>query len=177
MSQTVFRYGLYSALVILGLASIHMFLLSKTLDFDTQEVIGYLTILLSMIFVFFGIRHYRDHVNNGSLTFGEGMKTGVLIVLIPAVFFGLFDLLYTEVIHPEWKNEYYSHYVEEIKRSVPADQQASKIKALEKQKEMFDSPVIEFLLMAGTVFVVGLIVTIISTLALRRNKNKPHYTN
>jgi hypothetical protein len=47
--------------------------------------------LLAMVFVFLGIRHFRDHENEGMLTFGQGLKIGVLIVLIPAVAFGLFD--------------------------------------------------------------------------------------
>ncbi|MGZ5220019.1 MAG: hypothetical protein ACXWC7_08065 [Chitinophagaceae bacterium] len=36
---------------------------------------------------------------------------------------------------------------------------------------MFSKPAFQFLLMAGTVYIIGLIVTIISTLALRRNKS------
>jgi hypothetical protein len=125
--------------------------------------------ILSMIFVFMGIRHYRDHVNNGALSFSQGLRVGLLIVLIPAVFFGLFDLLYTEVLNPSWADEYYGFQADKIKASVPPEQLQAKLDKLQKDREMFNNPAFQFLLMAGTVFIIGFIVTIISSLTLRRN--------
>ena len=100
------------------------------------EVVGYLTMLLSMIFVFMGIRYYRDHVNNGHLSFGEGLKLGALIVLFPALTFGLFDILYTQVLHPSFSNEYMAYQVEKIKASVPADQVDQRVAKLRKEAEL-----------------------------------------
>ena len=169
MKSTVFRYGIYSALTILAIAWIAFFALRDASQ-TIQETAGYLSMLLAMIFVFLGIRHFRDQVNGGVLTFGQGLKIGVLIVLIPAVAFGLFDILYTEVINPGWKDDYYSKYIENLRKSVTADRLDAAINKAEKQKEMFSNPVFQFLLMGGTVFIIGFIVTIISALALRRNK-------
>src|SRR5678816_2490455 len=92
MRGTIFRYGLYGALVALLLAIVQI-IIFLNFNYQVQEVIGYLTILLSMIFVFPGIRHYRNYINNGALSFGQGLKIGTFIVLIPSVFFGLFDIL------------------------------------------------------------------------------------
>ncbi len=169
MKSTVFRYGIYATLTIVGLSYIVFFLL-KNLDQSLQEVAGYLTMLLAMIFIFLGIRHFRDRVNGGYLTFGQGLKIGVLIVLIPAVAFGLFDILYTEVLNPTWKEDYYSKYIEGLRKSVAADKLDAAIRKAEKEKEMFSNPVFQFLLMGGTVFIIGFIVTIISSLTLRRSK-------
>ena len=88
-------------LTIIALSYTAFFLL-RNIDLSLQEVAGYLTMLLAMIFIFLGIRHFRDRVNGGYLTFGQGLKIGVLIVLIPAVAFGLFNILYTEVLNPTW---------------------------------------------------------------------------
>src|SRR5688572_16045909 len=170
MKPTIFRYGIYAALTIIILSAIHVFLIMPYASYGESEIAGYLTMLISMVFVFLGIKHYRDQVNNGSLTFGQGLKTGVLIVLIPAVFFGLFDILYTEVINPSWKDDYYNHYIEQVKTSTAPEKLDAELKKLEAQKGMFSSPVMQFLLMAGTVFVIGFIVAIISALTLRRTK-------
>ena len=169
MKSTVFRYGSYSALTVLVVAWIAFFALGNA-SMTVQEVAGYLSMLLAMIFVFLGIRHFRNNVNGGILTFGQGLKIGVLIILIPAVAFGLFDILYTEVINPGWKDDYYSKYIDNLRKSVAADKLDAAIQKAEKQKEMFANPLFQFLLMGGTVFIIGFIVTIISTLALRRNK-------
>ena len=170
MKSTVFRYGIYATLTIVGL-SWGVFFLLKNMGQGLQEVSGYLTMLLAMIFIFFGIRHFRDRVNGGYLSFGQGLKIGVLIVIIPAVAFGLFDILYTEVLNPTWKEEYYTKYIDGLKKSVAADKLDAAIKKAEKEKEMFSNPLFQFLLMGGTVFILGFIVAIISSLTLRRRKN------
>ncbi|MBL7741422.1 MAG: DUF4199 domain-containing protein [Chitinophagaceae bacterium] len=171
MKPVVYRYGLYAALAIVVLSAVHFFFLFPVLSWTGAEVAGYLTMILSMIFVFMGIRHYRDHVNQGFLSFGQGLKTGVLIVLIPAVFFGLFDLFYTEVLNPKWADEYYGYHIQKIKETVPADKVAARLQKLQEERDMFGNPIFQFLLMAATVFVIGLIATIISTLTLRRSRN------
>lgn len=169
MKSTVLRYGIFATLTIVGLSYIVFFLLKNTGQ-GLQEVAGYLTMLLAMIFIFLGIRHFRDRVNGGYLSFGQGLKIGILIVLIPAVAFGLFDILYTEVLNPTWKEDYYSKYIANLRKSVAADKLDSAVRKAEKEKEMFSNPVFQFLLMGGTVFIIGFIVTIISSLTLRRSK-------
>lgn len=170
MKKAVFRYGMFATLAIVIISAFNLFVLTKLTGYGGQEIAGYLTILLSMIFVFLGIRYYRDKENGGALSFGEGLKIGLLIVLIPAVFFGLFDLLYTKVINPGWMQEYYTQYVAKIKASTPPDKLDEVLKKMEKEKELFSSPVMEFLLMAATVYIIGFMVTIISTLTLKRKK-------
>ena len=169
MKSTVYRYGIYATLTIVGLAW-GAFLLLKNAGQGIQEVAGYLSMLLAMVFIFLGIRHFRDKVNGGYLSFGQGLKVGLLIVLIPAVAFGLFDILYTEVLNPTWKEDYYSKYIDGLRKSVATDKLDAAIKKAEKEKEMFSNPVFHFLLMGGTVFIIGFIVTIISSLTLRRSK-------
>jgi hypothetical protein len=169
MKPTIFRYGLYGVIIIVASGLIQFFIFPKC-NFEVQEVIGYLTILLSMIFVFLGIRYYRNHINGGLLSFGQGLKIGTLIVLIPSVCFGLFDLFYAKVLNPDWQNDYLNHYVEKLKKTTPPDQLQPKLDALHSQMEMFSNPVMEFLLMFATVFIIGFIVTIISSLTLMRKR-------
>jgi len=169
MKPTVFRYGLYGVLVVLASGVIQYIIFPKC-SFETQEVIGYLTIFLSMIFVFFGMRQYRNKINNGVLSFGQGLKIGTLIVLIPSVFFGLFDIFYAKVLNPDWKTEYLAYYAEKIRKTTPPEKLQPALDKMNAQMEMFSSPVMEFILMFLTVFIVGFIVTIISSLALMKKQ-------
>lgn len=165
MKQTAFRFGMYAVLVILALSCVHFFILMKTLSYNQMEVAGYLTMLLSMIFVYFGLRYYRDEKNNGVLSFGQGLKLGSLIVLFPSIFFGLFDVLYVKVINPNWIND----ALEGMKRGGMSEAEFQ-VKSAEftKGMELFGNPFVQFFIMFLTVFVIGFIVTIISSLALRR---------
>lgn len=170
MKQTVFRYGIYAAAFLVLLMSFNLFLLARLAGYSVQEAAGYLAIFISMIFVFLGIRHFRDRVNAGQLSFTGGLKVGLLIALIPSVFFGLFDLLYTAVLNPGWQDEYYTYHLRQLKESTPPDTLEAAISKLQSQRELYARPYIAFLLMFLTVFVIGAIVTIISALALRREK-------
>lgn len=170
MNSTVFRYGIYATLAIVALSAIHFFIVMPNVAYGNAEIAGYLTMILSMVFVFMGIRHYRDRVNSGSLSFGQGLKVGVLIILIPSVSFGLFDILYTEVLNPSWSADYIRHYEEKIKATGPPVEVDKKLKKLHDDMEMFGNPIFQFLLMAGTVFIIGFIATIISSLTLMRKR-------
>ena len=48
-------------------------------------VVGYTTIVISFLFVYFGMRSYRDNVLGGTMTFGKGFNAGILITLISCV--------------------------------------------------------------------------------------------
>jgi hypothetical protein len=170
MKSTVYRYTLYSIIVILAFSAIHLFIIMPMVSYGTAEVFGWLTMTLAQVFIFFGVKHYRDKVNNGSLNFGEGLKIGLLIALGPAVFFSLFDLLYIVVINPGWQDQYYADFVKRVKASTPPGELTAKLKKLEKEREFFSQPAMTFLVMFITVFVIGTIISIISALTLRRNK-------
>jgi hypothetical protein len=172
MKSTVFRYTVYSIIAVLAFNSLHLFFIMPRSSYDTSEFFGYLTMTLSMVFIFFGVKHYRDRVNHGSLRFGEGLKIGLLIALGPSVFFALFDMLYIEVINPSWQDDYFTAYLEKVKADTPPDQLAAKLKKVEKQREFFSQPAISFLVMFVTIFIIGAIVSIISALTLRRNKHR-----
>lgn len=168
MKRTVLRFGLISSIVIIALFLLE-FLIYHDSNYAAQEVFGYASMVLSMLFVFFGIKHYRDKENGGRLTFGQGMKVGVLIVVIPALAFGLFDILYVTVINPHFMENYYNHYVAQMQQSMPAAEFAKARSEMDAQMAMFSNPVMSGLVMAVTVFMIGLIVAVISSLVLRRN--------
>jgi len=79
--------------------------------------------------------------------------------------------LYTEVINPNWLKDYYGQYMAQIKVSTPPDKLEAAMQKAKESMQMFSNPLMQFLLMAATVFIIGFIVTIISALTLRRTKN------
>jgi hypothetical protein len=168
MKKTVLRYGLFSAITIVILFTASWFIFRDS-NFEAQEVFGYTSMVLSLLFVFFGIKHYRDKENGGQLTFGQGMKVGLLIVLIPALIFGIFDIFYTTVLNPGFLDRYYTAEVAKMQQSLSASEfQAAKAE-LDAEKEMFSKPGVAPLVMFLTVFIIGVIVTVISSLILKRN--------
>lgn len=167
MKNAVLKYGGYGAITIsiLFLLSWYVF---DNLSFASQEVLGYVSMVLALLFVFFGIKHYRNHENNGQITFGKALTIGVLISLITALTFGILDVIYIEVLNPSFMNDYYTSSVEQMKQSLSPDEFKERLAEMESQKAMFSNPLFSFGLMAMTVFVIGFIISLISSLILQR---------
>jgi len=173
MKNTVVRYGMYGAFTISVLFLIALYA-GKNLSFTAQEVIGYTTMVVSLVFVYFGIKHYRDKENNGTVSFGKALAIGVLISLFAALAFGIMDVIYVKYINPDFTTEYYATITEQMKNSLPEAEYQIKVAELEAQKELFSSPLMTFLLMSATVLIIGFIISLISGLILQR---KPTINN
>ncbi|GAA4275270.1 DUF4199 domain-containing protein [Aquimarina gracilis] len=167
MKNTVIRYGVLSAIAICALNLAGWFL-GKNLDYSTQEVIGYTGIVVALVFVFFGIKHYRDKENNGSVTFGKALLIGVLISLIASLAFGILDVIYIKYIDPNFVTEYYAHHVEQMRSSLSEAEFKVEFEKLEAQKEMFSNTFMNFFLMFTTVLIIGFIISLLSALILQR---------
>ncbi len=167
MKKTVLRYGVYGAITICVLFLISWFVLND-LSLSIQEILGYVSMIISLSFVFFGIKYYRDSENEGKVSFKQALIIGVLISLITALAFGILDVIYTEVLNPDFMVNYYDNAAENLKNTLPADQVEVKLAELEAQREMFANPLMSFALMAFTVFVIGFIISLISALILQR---------
>lgn len=153
MKKSVLKYGGYGFVL-----SILLFLLGhnfgKEIDYSTQEVVGYLTIIVSLIFVFFGIKHFRDKENNGALSFGKGMTIGLLISMITALGIAIADLIYTTAINPDFLEEYKS---------------AMDAQGYEGEIPDYSSGFMAFIMFI-TVLIIGLIISLISSLILQRKE-------
>lgn len=167
MKNTVLKYGIYSAITICLLMSISWFL-GKSLEYSTQEVIGYASMIVSLLFVFFGIKHFRDQENEGVVSFGKALLIGLLISLLAAFAFGVLDVIYVKYLYPDFMADYYAYYVEEIKNSFTGEELKTKLAELEAQKELFSNIFMSFFLMFITVFMIGFIISLISALILQR---------
>ena len=167
MKKTVIKYGTYGALAICVLFLISWFILND-LPLSTQEFLGYLSMILSLGFVFFGIKYYRDKENEGKVSFKNALIIGVLISLITALVFGVLDVVYTEVLNPDFMDNYYSETLKTMEETMPAEEFQLKKVEMETQKELFANPVMTFVFMALTVFVIGFIISLLSALVLQR---------
>lgn len=169
MKKTVARFGLFSGIVIVVLFFLSWMIFRNDTEYGIREVFGYASIVISLLFVFFGIKHYRDKENGGRLSFGKGMKVGVLITLVPALMFGLFNALYVVVLNPDFMKTYYSHYLAEMQKTMTPDKFELARAEMEKEWAMFSNPVISSFVMFLTVFIIGVIITVISSFILKRN--------
>lgn len=167
MKNTILKYGVYSSLTLVILFVIQ-FSFESNMSYSTSEVFGYISIVLALLFVYFAIKHFRDSINKGSVSFGKALLIGILVSLIAGLTFGIINYIYVEVINPEFMTEYYDQMVEKAKSTLTDAEFQVKLKQMKSEKELFSNPFVSSLIMSATVLIIGFIISLISGLILQR---------
>src|SRR5262249_49988018 len=114
MKKTVLTFGVISGLILAAMMVITLPLLHKISN-EKALVIGYTTMVLAALLIFFGVRSYRDNVGGGRITFGRGFAVGILIALIASAFYvGTWEVLYYNFM-PDFAEKYAAHMIEGAK--------------------------------------------------------------
>ncbi|WP_370000895.1 DUF4199 domain-containing protein [Winogradskyella sp.] len=167
MKNTVIKYGLYALLsgfVLFGLP----FLLGMGTNYDYGELIGYSSMIISLLFVYFGIKHYRDKVNNGKVSLGKAIGIGMLIALFSAVGVAIFDYIYTTQINPDFASDYLEYSLKKMEANLSPEEFKTESAKLTQQMKDYGSPSLMALMMFATVVILGFIISLISGLILQR---------
>jgi hypothetical protein len=175
MKKIVITFGLISGLVISGLMLISMSLWRESSDFEYGEVLGYLSMVIALSTIFFGVKSYRDNELNGSITFGKGFLIGLLITMIAGVIYVVAWEIYFQTAFSDFSEQYLSHSVEKIKDSgVTAEEANKKISELKESMDMYNNNTIFRMAITFTeIFPVGLIISLISAAILRKKEILP----
>ncbi|MGB5418932.1 DUF4199 domain-containing protein [Algibacter sp.] len=167
MKNTVIKFGMYaliSGFIFFGLP----FFLGMGVDFDYGEIIGYTAMILSLLFVYFGIKHYRDKENNGKISLGKAIGIGMLIALFSAVGVAVFDYIYTTQINPDFASEYLEYSIKKMEETLSAEELKVKSAELTQQMTDYGSPSFMAFMMFASVMILGFVISLISGLILQR---------
>ncbi len=173
MKKTVLTFGLLSGAIMAAMMFATLPFLDK-LGFDKGYIVGYTTMILAFMLVFFGIRSYRENVGDGHITFGRAFAVGILITVIASVCYVIaWEILYFNFI-PDFVDKYASYTIEKAKAS-GASQQAIDAQVLQMKnfKEMYANPFLNAAMTFVEPFPVGLLVTLISAAILRKKGAAP----
>jgi hypothetical protein len=170
MRNIVLRFGLASGCILVAMASIMMPLcLNGAIDFDHSEILGYSSMVLSFLLVFFGVRSYRETVAGGAISFGKAFQVGILITLITCAMYVIaWEIAYFNFF-PNFLDQYSAHVLAKM-RSTGASEaaiQESAAKMAELAKH-YTNPLFNSAITFMEVFPVGLIMTLLSAAILRR---------
>lgn len=158
MHRITLRYGFLSALLLLISFGLSWMLFGTRLDYRTAEVLGYLSILVALSLIFFGMKAYRDQAMDGQLSFGQGFRAGLFILLLPSLGIFFFTVIYFYLAG--------DRFFEYMEAQLPPEQWAQ----YEAAREWFVNPWFQGAVMLGTVLALGLVVVLVSAMILRRRQ-------
>ena len=173
MKRIVLTFGLISGAVlsVMMLATIPFM---DRIGLDKGEIIGYTTMVLAFIMVFFGIRSYRDTVLDGTIGFGRAFQVGILITLISCVcYVATWQLVYYKIA-PDFVEKYTAHVLENAKASGATEQQLAVQKAqMARFMELYKNPLVNVAITFLEPLPVGLVITFVCAGILRRKRASP----
>jgi hypothetical protein len=165
MKKTVLTYGLISGAIGAALLLAHV----PFMDGGGRALIlGYTGIVLSALLIFFGVRSYRENVGNGKISFGRGFAVGILIALISAAgYVAAWEVVYYS--NPGFTDKIFDKQVEDLKAAgAPQEKIDETARQVESFKKMYANPLVNVAFTFIEPFPVGILVTLISALVLRR---------
>jgi len=168
MKKTVLTFGLIGGAIMAAMMFATLPFVDK-IGFDKGEIVGYTTMILAFMLVFFGIRSYRENVSGGQITFGRGFAVGILITLVVCICYVVaWEIIYFKLM-PDFADKYASYAVEKVRASGASQQVIdAKLQEMKSFKAMYDNPFINAAITFVEPFPVGLIVTLISAAILRK---------
>jgi hypothetical protein len=175
MKSTVFKFGSYGFLTSLILFQI-AFVIGTSFSYATQEFLGYLTIVLSLLFVFFAIRHFKTNVNDGKLSFANGLLIGISITAFVALGSAIADYIFVTMLYPDFVTDYADYQLQEMQARLSAAEFEVARAEMETRIQRIGSPLMMAAIMFVTVLLLGFIITLLSTFLLQTKKTRAHNT-
>ena len=168
MKKTVLTFGLIGGAIMAAMMFATLPFMDK-IGFDKGEIVGYTTMILAFMLVFFGIRSYRENVGGGHITFGRAFAVGILITLVACVCYVVaWEIIYFKFM-PDFADKYASYMIEKVRASGASQQVIdAKLQQMKSFKAMYDNPFINAAITFIEPFPIGLIVTLISAALLRK---------
>jgi hypothetical protein len=169
----VVRYGLISGAVLAVLTAIHLPLVMQgRLDLSVAAYVGFTSMFLAFLAVFFGIRAYRDTTGGGAITFGRAFKVGILIALVTcAVYVVAWQIVFWGFI-PDFGDKYAALTLADLRaKGAPPEEIAKMEQQMASFKVWYKNPFLNVAVTFVEVFPPGLIVTLISAAILRKKRD------
>lgn len=171
MRKTVLTFGLIAG-AIMSVMMVATGALVDRIGLDAGAVIGYTSMVVAFLMVFFGVRSYRDNVAGGEISFARALGVGVLIVAIASTcYVATWEVLYYTV-WPDFGDKYAALSVEKARaEGANATQLAAKQKEMAEFSAKYKNPVYNVAVSYLEPLPVGLLFALVSAAALRRRKN------
>lgn len=167
MKKTVLTYGLISGVTAAVLLLAHVPFM-HALEGSKGMIVGYTGIVLASLLIFFGVRSYRENVGNGKISFGRGVAVGILIAVISAAgYVAAWEVVYYST--PGFTDKIFDKQVEDLKaKGAPEAEIAAATAQVESFKKLYSKPLVNVAFTFIEPFPVGVLMTLISALILRR---------
>lgn len=86
---------------VISIPMILMSVLIWVIDVNQNKAIGWISILVYAITIYFAQKHFRDQQNDGLISYGKLYGNTILMILFTAIIMGIYSFIFYKLIAPE----------------------------------------------------------------------------
>jgi hypothetical protein len=170
MKKTVWTFGLISGALVSAMMAATLPFQGET-GFDHSLIVGYATMVLSFLLIYFGVRSYRDNVGRGRVGFGRALAVGSLIAVVASgCYVATWEVMYFKFM-PDFMTRYNAHELERARAGGASEATLAQKKVeLDKFEKSYQNPVINVAYTFLEPLPVALVIALVSAGVLSRRK-------
>ena len=170
MRRIVLTYGLIAGAILAALMLLTLPFQDR-IGFDRGAVIGYTSMVLAFLMVFFGVKSYRDNVAGGIVSFGTAFKVGLLITAVATVcYVATWQLVYYRFT-PDFADKYAAYTVAKAEKSGASEAEiAEQRKKMAEFTEMYKNPLVNIAFTFLEPLPVGIVFTLVTAGVMSRKR-------
>ena len=170
MKKIVLTFGLISGGVLSAMMLITL-QFQDAIGFDRGAIVGYTSMVLAFLLIYFGVRSYRDNVAGGTVRFGRAFAIGGLIAVVASLcYVATWEVIYFKFA-PDFMTKYQAHVLDKARANGVSAEAIAKQKAeMDKFAVLYKNPAINAAVTFLEPLPVALIVALVSAGVLSRRR-------
>lgn len=170
MKKTVLTFGLIAGAVLSAMLVITVSF-QEDIGFDRGEIIGYTSMVLAFLLIYFGVRSYRDNVAGGTVRFGRAFAVGALIAVVASLcYVASWEVIYFKFA-PDYIEKYQAHILEKARLDGESEEAIVRKRAqMDRFANLYRNPAINAAITFVEPLPVALIVALVSAGVLSRRR-------
>lgn len=171
MKKTVLTFGLISGAILSAMMLLTLPFMHK-IGMDNGMILGYTTMVIAFLLVFFGVRSYRDNVGGGKVGFGRAFVVGFLISVVSSCcYVATWQVIYFNEFVPDFIAEYQEHTLDQARSEGKSAEAIAQMKTeMDEFAVMYQNPVFNAAITFLEPLPVALIVSLVTAGVLGRRK-------
>jgi hypothetical protein len=168
MRKIVLTFGLIAGAILSSMMLLTV-PFQDQIGFDKGLIVGYTSMVLAFLMVYFGVRSYRDNVADGRVTFGRAFLVGLMITAVASLCYVVTWEFISHFFMPDFVDKYAAYVVEKARSAGATEAQvAEQMAEMMEMKEMYANPLVSIALTFLEPLPVGLLFSVVSAGVLRR---------
>ena len=173
MKKIVFTFGLIAGAMLSAMMALTV-PFADQIGFDRGAIIGYTTMVIAFLMVYFGVRTYRDEIAGGVISFKRAFGVGILITFIASCcYVATWQVIYFNFM-PDSGQKYVAYQLDKARKSGTSEAKIAEMKKeMDDFLELYKNPLVNIPLTFLEPLPVGLLFTLGSAFVLSRRRGRP----